>query len=290
METLNLAHPGRGTVAWEAIAFPDGQQNVIIRSSRVSEEIKILSRLRDFRDLELVLCATASLREMGARRIHLFAPYFCGSRSDRKFVVGGNNYLRDVICPLVNASSFETVTTLDPHSDVLEACLRGFRKLDNHEIIKKAIATAGTEVVLVAPDAGAIKKTWAAATALGIADIVVAEKVRELSTGKILRTEIHGMGCEVDGKTFMIVDDICDGGRTFTALATAIRSGFAPNRVPPAIHLVVTHGIFSAGLSPFNNLIDRIHTTNSFRDIPGSGSWAEENSDLLGMMEVETVI
>ena len=57
----------------------------------------------------------------------------------------------------------------------------------------------------------------------------------------------------------MIVDDICDGGRTFTALATELR-----NITSGPIFLYVTHGIFSHGLDVFKGLIDKIYVANPF--------------------------
>jgi ribose-phosphate pyrophosphokinase len=62
---------------------------------------------------------------------------------------------------------------------------------------------------------------------------------------------------------YVIVDDICDGGRTFIELAKVI---IAQNQ-EAKIYLVVTHGIFSAGFSELTNYFDGIYTTNSCQDI-----------------------
>ena len=72
---------------------------------------------------------------MGIQEISLYTPYIMGARSDRKFEEGGNNYLRDVICPVINSLNFKTVTCIDPHSDVLEACIKGFRKESNLRLV-----------------------------------------------------------------------------------------------------------------------------------------------------------
>ena len=287
---INLQRPSLGDIKWEATKFPDGQQNVTISDEDVPSEVQLSSRICGWRDLELVLCATASLREAGARRIHLFASYFCGARSDRKFVEGGNNYLKDVICPVVNGAGFASVEVLDPHSDVLEACLAGFKKRSNHSLVSKAVSELGDSLTLVAPDAGAVKKTWDVARKFGISNIVVADKVREVSTGKILRTEVPGVAFGEEDKTFLILDDICDGGRTFIALGEEIRRKRGAGAGKTIINLVVTHGIFSAGLSPFKGVIDKIYTTNSYQDIPGCGEWARENEEFLDMVSVEEVI
>jgi phosphoribosylpyrophosphate synthetase len=56
-----------------------------------------------------------ALRNLGVRKINLYVPYFLGARSDRKFTEGGINYLKDVICPIINSQKFKSVTILDAH-------------------------------------------------------------------------------------------------------------------------------------------------------------------------------
>ena len=60
-----------------------------------------------------------------------------------------------------------------------------------------------------------------------------------------------------------IIDDICDGGRTFIALAEEIRK-----RNVGKINLIVSHGILSYGEEPLRaGGIDHIYTTDSVRVI-----------------------
>jgi ribose-phosphate pyrophosphokinase len=65
-------------------------------------------------------------------------------------------------------------------------------------------------------------------------------------------------------KDIFIVDDICDGGRTFTEVAKAIKEN---KKYTGKIYLVVTHGIFSAGFDFLVQYFDGIYTTNSVKDI-----------------------
>ena len=198
MKTLNLVNQDLSDIKYKISRFPDGQQNITIDPTLINDRftleegydgvvvstqqivklyhkpiIQIKSRLNNFLDLELIICATKSLRNLGVKEIHLYTPYFLGSRSDRKFEEGSNNYLKDVICPIINSLNFESVTVLDPHSDVLEACLNNFRKESNFDIVKFALQdlyfnhptklcseVINTECVLVSPDAGASKKIY----------------------------------------------------------------------------------------------------------------------------------
>jgi ribose-phosphate pyrophosphokinase len=256
------------TIQYKVSKFPDGQQTVDITSTYItSNQVQLRSRMNDFKDLELIICATQALKNLGVTDIELYVPYFMGGRSDRLFQNGGVNYLKQVIGPIINSQGYSKVYVMDPHSDVLEAVINNFAKYDNFKLVKFALERidnkndARERIVLVSPDAGAYKKIFDVAKEFGIQNIITANKVRDLKTGNIIRTEILTFGNK-DLK-YVIVDDICDGGRTFVELAKVIKD----NRPTAKVYLVVTHGIFSAGFNKLNEVIDGIFTTNSFRNI-----------------------
>jgi ribose-phosphate pyrophosphokinase len=269
MQILSLAQPEDSQVKYKVSKFPDGQQTIDIDVSSLfspdgsphSDCVVIHSRMNSFKDIELIVCANQALRDIGLPMVELYVPYFLGARSDRKFQNGGVNYLKSVICPIINSQNFDRVVVVDPHSDVLEACLDAFYKLDNVSVVNNAIEKIGKDdVVIVSPDAGALKKIYTVAEALQLEDIVIASKHRDIKTGKITSTHVP-LTDEHVNKKFVIIDDICDGGRTFTEISKVIKQKFTDAK----IYLVVTHGIFSAGMSPLNESFDGIYTTNSIR-------------------------
>lgn len=274
MITLNLVDSAKSNIEYKISRFPDGQQTIDLTNweslDRYSDPVKISSRLNSFKDVELLICAVQAIRNLTNRPITLYVPYFLGSRSDRKFVKGGVNYLKQVICPIINSLDFAEVSVLDPHSDVLEACLNNYLKVDNHLVVKYALkdiddktkAWTENEICLVSPDAGAYKKIFDVAKKFEIENIITATKVRDMKTGNILRTEIPTLDQHNDLK-YVIVDDICDGGRTFIELAKAIKD----SRPTAKVYLVVTHGIFSAGFKELSQYFEGIYTTNSYRDV-----------------------
>jgi ribose-phosphate pyrophosphokinase len=273
-KTLNLAYPEKSSIKFKVNRFPDGQQSVTLEmgmdhlTAKHSGHVRIYSRLNTFRDLELIICATAALRNTGIQSLSLYTPYFMGARSDRRFTEGDANYLKQVICPIINAQKYEAVIVLDPHSDVLEACLDNFEKIDNHSIVKSALTDidnkndAQDRIVLVSPDAGAYKKIFDVARKFGIRKIITATKVRDIKTGKILHTEIPVLDQHEDLK-YVIVDDICDGGRTFIELAKAIHD----SRPTAEVYLIVTHGIFSNSFYELSKHIKKVYSSNSYSDI-----------------------
>ena len=268
--TLNLTDDSNTHIKYQVSKFPDGQQSITItdiseytKNIKSNPIIQISSRMNSFKDVELIICANQTLREMGIENIELYVPYFIGGRSDRKFFNGSTNYLKNVICPIINSQGFKKVHVVDPHSDVLEACLTNFVKINNFHLVDDALSYLigdGEEdkVVLVSPDAGAYKKVYDVAKEFDIEKIITANKVRDMKTGNIIRTEIPTLDQHND-LMYVIVDDICDGGRTFVELAKVIKD----SRPTAKVHLVVTHGIFSAGFGELNKYFEGIYTTNS---------------------------
>ena len=273
IQKLNLVNAENSDIKYKISKYPDGQQSISLDlpDTDLHEKItvSITSRLNSFRDLEVIIAANQALREFSyVENVKLNVPYFLGARSDRKFEAGTSNYLKTVICPIINSQNFSRVTVLDPHSDVLEACLNNYHKHDNHRLVKDALSKidnrdgAQDRICLVSPDAGAYKKIFDVAKKFNIENIITATKVRDIRSGNIIRTEIPTLNQHDDLK-YVIIDDICDGGRTFIELAKAIKG----SRPTAKVYLVVTHGIFSAGFGELNQYFEGIYTTNSYRDV-----------------------
>lgn len=272
MRTLNLVKSDESEIQYKKINFPDGQQNIVIDELKTTfslkgEEIRIKSRLNNWRDLELILCTVSSIREIDPDiKIHLYTPYIVGARSDRKFEEGGNNYLKDVICPIINSLNFKSVTCIDPHSDVLEACIKGFRKESNNKLFAYFFQDYDSndekDYIFISPDAGASKKIYKLAEQIRYTgDIITCSKGRDVE-GKLTRTVVPRITNL--NSDYIVIDDIADGGRTSVEIAKVIKSYFD---FKGKIYLIVTHGIFSKGFSELNKYFEGIYCTNSYSNI-----------------------
>jgi ribose-phosphate pyrophosphokinase len=294
-ETLNLVNPNDIlSFKYEISRFPDGQQSLRLIEGGYNtfhslkenpHGVMIKSRLNDFRDLEIIICATQALKEVGVKNISLYIPYCIGARSDRKFMEGGMNYVKHVIAPIINSQGYSKVTILDPHSDVLEACINNFEKVDNSNLVSFALqdyflskgfktwsASNFGGMRFISPDAGALKKVFHVADALKYRnEVIIASKHRNLETGKIDYTNVPMSVHDAD-KDMFIIDDICDGGRTFIEIAKAVNevrklsSSVKPEHYGKN-YLIVTHGIFSVGFDFLVQYFDGIYCTNSVKDV-----------------------
>jgi len=82
--------------------------------------------------------------------------------------------------------------------------------------------------------------------------------VRDTKTGEIKSVVLRD---EVPAGALLVVDDLCDGGRTFIELAKAL-----PNRPSTATYLYVSHGIFSRGPDVLLGYYDKIFTACDWTD------------------------
>lgn len=269
--------------------FPDGQLDPNKIESPKTH--RIANRFSSWGDLQEILCKTAIYKSDRALP-SLYVPYFFGSRSDRDFG-SGINYFRDVIAPIINAQGYKWVETLDPHSLNTVGAINNLREIPLNPIIFEAIKeplTSGIEgITIVSPDFGAYKKVWSFCEYLNEKtgghldiDFISCEKIRNLD-GKILHTKIHGTP-KYDQA--IIIDDICDGGRTFIEISKQItRDGFKGD-----LSLWVTHGIFSKGLRELSKHFKKIYTTNSVQDINSLTDFGWQNERYLDLVEQTKVI
>ena len=125
MIKLNLAYSEKSDIVFSKINYPDGQNDVrilnFLQSNKTTlsfediknSEVEIVSRFNNFIDLEFILAATQSLRELGCEDISLRIPSLFSARCDRKFVEGGNSYLKDITAPILNLQNYSSVTVVD---------------------------------------------------------------------------------------------------------------------------------------------------------------------------------
>jgi len=242
-------------VGYKQFIFPGGEVSIRIdRAPKYPHPINTIeANLQSPTEIVELLMVTDAVKRMFPRsRLNLSMPYVPYARQDRVSVPGEALSIK-VFANLINSQNYADVEIWDPHSDVTSALINNLTVVEQHEITKNIVSIPDT--ILVAPDAGAAKKIYKLAAITG-SEVVVASKVRDPITGNITGTEIDLSKVSTNGR-YLIVDDICDGGRTFTELAKVIQ-----HKSSKPIDLYVTHGIFSKGLNVFDGLIDKIYCAN----------------------------
>lgn len=253
-------------IKYDSSIFPGGE--VFIRHGQGFPKsnvcvILICASIMSSDDLMKVLNMTDALRRSGASDVVLYVPYVPYARQDR-VCNPGEAFSLKVLADLINAQNYFEVIVFDPHSDVIrqgEAAINNLTVMDNHDFVLAAIPF--DKFVLVSPDRGALRKVTRLAKFLrdndtGMIDPVVeAEKIRDPVTTQIISTVVR---CDdLNGADVVIVDDICDGGRTFIELAKVLKEEKNAGRIA----LVVSHGIFSQGISNLVGYIDYVVCSDS---------------------------
>lgn len=202
-----------------------------------------------------------ALAERGGQVPWLQLPYLPGARQDRLNDGGDYLFTAKSIARDINRRGFPGVGVTDPHSDVMPALIDGCSPKHIPTLLgpdTQRLLEAGYTAV-IAPDAGAAKRAGKVAGLLGV-PVLQAWKTRDVNTG-----QISGFGVEQFHRagTYLLVDDICDGGGTFNGLAE-----FMLDLNPVTLDLFVTHGIFSQGVDTLLDNFRGIFTTDSIINQP----------------------
>lgn len=258
--------------------FPCGEVHVKIDSIHKNlneEDIWIEKRIQNSDDImEIIMLVDAIRRQVLYKglKLGLRIPYVPYSRQDRVMVPGESLSIK-VFADLINSLKLDQVEIWDPHSDVTTVLFDNCRVV-SQEALLMAVHTGYlsdnitqtnlAEYILICPDAGARKKIHKVAERCGINQIIYADKVRDVATGKILGTTIDlGDFDFKENSKFLIVDDICDGGRTFIEIAKKLKVDMI-NILGEyyTIDLHITHGFFTKGLDELMTHFDSISCAN----------------------------
>ena len=244
-------------------SFSGGERHIQLHDlpRSIPINLKIQARIQSSNDLmDLLLLQNALDNHYGEKVFfNLEIPYLPYARQDR-VCAEGQAFSLQLMAQLLKMLNLNKLSVWDCHSSV-GLDLTGAHNIEATEIIKQSPALiaelTNPNTVLICPDKGAINRCQKIVDAFGMKPMVQCEKIRNPTTGKISHTKVNAS--DLTDKTAIITDDICDGGYTFIKIAEQLKKLNAHRIV-----LYVTHGIFSKGLSVFDNLIDENYTTNSF--------------------------
>lgn len=260
---------GSTSVSVSTMKFPGGEVGVNVNTGSVSPftsqaqgvaTIKLTAKVQSSDNLMEMFMATDALRRVYPfARIDLLIPYFPYARQDRVCNAGEALSVK-VMAQLINAMDYATVTVVDPHSHVLVGALDRCYVIDQSEAFRN-IKQDWSNWTIIAPDAGAAKKTEEFAKLVHAKDVLYFNKSRELSTGRITGMKMLNPEILTGNNKLLVLDDICDGGRTFVELYQAFDN---PTHIGyDRLELAVTHGIFSKGVSVLTSVYDHVYTTDT---------------------------
>lgn len=232
--------------------FPDGTSQVWKLPAEVLEtkQLKVIWNFEAEREVIDLLSLRALLPD---HEINLHIPYLPYGRQD-KDVNNGLTFNLVVLAKLLNSMNLDQVTSVDTHNpEAAERLIDNFVNIKVESLHARLIAEIKPDAI-VFPDQGASDRYK---TDL---NTIVCKKIRDQSTGQITGLGIYNQTKLKGGDRVLILDDICDGGATFIAVAKELNK----EQYGLKVDLFVTHGIFSRGRQHLlDNGINALYTTNS---------------------------
>ena len=199
--------------------------------------------------------------------IRLELPYVPYGRYDRRMLPVDSHSLK-VFCTILNSFNFDEIVIEDAHSSVAEALLNNAHPVSQLSVLKDLLESKNPILdmdkycSLVSPDNGASKKTEEVMLFFN-KGLVKCDKKRDKVTREILGFSVLDSSEPIEGSNLLILDDICDGGRTFLGLSKELK-----NQGAKSVDLYVTHGIFSRGVEHLLKDIDNIYCKYSWLECP----------------------
>ena len=231
-------------VEWGVNRFPDGQVQVWISNNALLGSLKLKCRLTSPEDMHILDQLTQLIQGVPVTILYMY-----GSRCDKdtqgdRVVYNQHNelckrltYKDEVLMPHGVFPYMCTVKEIAPPDP----------GIDNYDVI-------------VFPDASAERRFKK--YLFDSKPTVTCSKGRNQITGEITDYVVPFVEApKLIGKRALVVDDICDGGATFKALANQLYS------VVSELDLYVVHGIFSKpSLELYLSGYSHIYTTNSYKE------------------------
>jgi ribose-phosphate pyrophosphokinase len=246
---------------FEVFSYPMGDVTVrrIPQADPVQGTVQVMQARQTAVDWTLVREWAALAEDLfpNQRRV-LALPYLPSARGDKDLPSPAA-----VNATMAAGSGITDLVTVDPHSPVwLTAMHKGNSDIGQHilplaDIVARALAADGQQephLGVISPDKGAVGRATDVATRLGV-PVYVASKNRDPKTGHLTN---YSFDIDLAPGSYLVVDDIFDGGGTFALLTAAVPDGVV-------LDLWVTHGGFTKpGYSaearkPYR----RIYTTDS---------------------------
>ena len=226
-------------ILYENWTFPAGESGVKFEEKVEYNELAILWNYENDSEIMLLAQLVNALREQNPDiRIDLVVPYLPYSRQDR-VCHAGESFSLKVFAGIINGLQFYSVNTLDVHNQ------DAYFKLFNNSIdIGQHVCASMLPKYdyFIAPDAGAAKKIYMHRQVCqeeNPTKVIILDKTRV--AGKVV---YNALPKEIipNGSTVCVVDDLCDGGATFEAIADHLAQ---ENVYCKCLDLYVTHGLFT---------------------------------------------
>src|SRR5947209_1039655 len=238
--------------------FSDGEFNFQIEENVRGADVFIVQPTcppTDAYIMELLVMLDA-FRRSSAERLTAVLPYYGYARSDKKDRPRVPIAAK-LVANLLTTAGADRILTIDLHA----AQIQGFFDIPVDHLYAAPVMTRYYQerplpnLTVVAPDTGGAERARAYAKRLD-AELALCDKRRE----KPNVAEVMNVVGDVEGRSCLIVDDMCDTGGSLTKVGAALHKAGADR-----VHACFTHPVLSGSACELitDSDIERIVTTNT---------------------------
>ena len=211
----------------ELTVFPDSEQRVRVEEDVLGKTVLLLKSITspvDSAVMQLTFLVDA-LKKKGANHVVGLIPYIPYMRADHIFRTGEAVPL-EVVIQMIEKSGLDKIVIVDPHSikipELFSIPIINLSALSLFSMKIKEIEPDNTDITIVSPDMGGIRRLELLDGMLGGVNQVVVNKDRDYASGEVKVAEYTG---KIRGTCF-IVDDIISTGKTIVqAVDTLFKNG-----------------------------------------------------------------
>lgn len=258
MQILNLINECKSDIKYHLLHFPDGEVQIVLGDINVKETVKVICRITSAEEL-FILAQACDILNRNGLIYDLYITYLMSMRMDR--VMDFNRpFSLKIVSNIIRSFGARYIYALEPHSErteveLLDSCLEN----PIIAMMDEMFSNYNISRLLVFPDAGAKLRYWT------FADIPTVSfcKKRDLETGKIISIEPENEDKRlIDADEIFILDDLCDAGGTFVAIADYIRK--VNNHC--TLSIAVTHMVNKKGIDNLSSHFDKVWFTDSYKN------------------------
>lgn len=252
--TINLANRKISSIPYRRVMFNDGEDHLVLEADLDrKKQYNIVTRICSASDL-FIFAQCCEILNHHMVRYDVYITYLMGMRMDR-IISWNESFSLHVVAGIINSvCKASHIYITEPHSDVSTELLNAT------PILNVLAPKVDDSTLVIFPDAGAAERYG---DFYKYSDIVYGSKERDLSTGAIINYRINDPDLLARYSKAVVVDDLCDGGRTFVELSKIIHN------VRPGmfVDIYITHAVNEHGLEKLSSCYDNVYITNSFSDV-----------------------
>ena len=265
MKSINLVDIEKSDVKYKITKFPDGEPQIFLDSELDrKKEYEVICRITNPEELFIVL-QVGDILDRHEVDWNLNILYLMSMRMDR--VMSFNRpFSLKIIANALNTMNWKCLESHELHSDKLYTLLKD-RSVFPKDWYDKFNSIIDSSDVIVFPDEGAyLRYTYFFTTDQICIKFI---KERDVNTGKIKGfTLMDRKYVFKPGTTFVLIDDLCDGGGTFLGELEILKKVYPDCKYK----LVVYHAVNQEGLDKVCSAFDEVIITNSYKDYESKGN------------------